>query len=44
MIKRFFRRLYRKIWDFPFNWKPYGWKKWEMKDWYWQGFRDCYFN
>lgn len=44
MIKRFFRRLYRRVWDYPIHWKPYNWEKYEMSDWYWKGFKNCYYN
>lgn len=36
----FFNRLvgiYRFVWDFPVNWKPYGWRPEQMTDSYWEG-------
>jgi hypothetical protein len=36
-IKRFFLGLYRYVWDFPKNWKPYGWEYEEMTNFYWEG-------
>jgi len=44
LIKRFIRKLYRRLWDYPMHWKPYGWHKSEMQEWYWNGFKDEYFN
>jgi hypothetical protein len=44
MIKRFFVKLYRKIWDFPRLWRPYGWFKSEMAEWYWKGYSDSHYN
>ena len=37
-FKRFCRSLYRKVWDFPRNWKPWRWEKYDMSERYWLGF------
>lgn len=36
-MKKLIISLYRKLYDFPFNWKPYGWEKNEMTNFYWSG-------
>lgn len=36
-ILEFIKILYRILWNFPRNWKPYGWKATEMSWNYWRG-------
>lgn len=36
-IIKIIRILHRRLYDYPFNWKPYGWGKDELKQKYWRG-------